>query len=212
MSHGSRLGNRLSLFAGALLALLVPLCPAPSLVELGAVTAIQGELTATATPNYLQALDRTRIMQIQADLRTIATALDRYRADCGAYPAQVSFSSDYGAAPGDARLNHVYGFVSRVQGGPGDLTHPTAYLTSLPTDPYSQPAVGRALPYAYFIDRRTNHFLLWSAGPDNDYDIDPVRDFWSGNNTDSDRLRSQVFDINDPNDTDGDIIHTNRPM
>jgi Tfp pilus assembly protein PilE len=208
MSHG----NRLSLITGALLALLVPLCPAPSLIELGTVTAIQGELTATATPNYIQALDRTRVTQIQTDLRTLATALDRYRADNGSYPAQVSFSSDYGPAPGEARVAHVYGFVARVQGGPGDLTHPTAYLTSLPSDPYSQPAVGRQLPYAYFIDRRTNHYLLWSAGPDNDYDLDPVRDFWSGNNADSDRLRRQMFDINDPNDTDGDIFHTNRPM
>ncbi len=190
-------------------AALVASAPAPSLIELSTVTAIQGELSSSAAPNYMYALDRTRVNTVRSDLQSISQSLERYRMDNGAYPVTVSVSSRVGPAPGDQRFSHVFTFPRTTPGGPGNLTQPRTYMSTMPTDPYSRPA-GRDLPYAYFVDRRTNQWLLWSAGPDNDYDIDPRRDFWSGSHPAANALREREFNPDDPNDTDGDLLLTNR--
>jgi Tfp pilus assembly protein PilE len=202
-------GLRLAAASLLLAPFLAPRCPAPSLIELETVTAIQGELESTAAPNYIQALDRTRINTVKADLQTISHALEQYRVDFGAYPATTRATTAFGPATGDERFHNVFTFANSVPGGPGNLTWPTAYLTSMPTDPYSRGA-GRDMPYAYFIDRRTNTWLLWSPGPDNDYDIDPLRDFDSASGAPPNALQQHVFNPDDPNDTDGDLILTNR--
>jgi type II secretory pathway pseudopilin PulG len=192
-----------------LIAALVPQARAPSLLELEAVTAIQGELTATAAPNYIQALDRTQIVRTEADMRTLANAIEAYRLDQGAFPVTVPVSSPAGPAPADHRFDRVFTFANTVSGGPGNLTYPRPHMTSMPIDTFSR-AAGRDLPYAYFVDRRTNHWLLWSPGPDNDYDIDPIRDFWSVSGPPRDALAQRLFDKTDPEETDGDLYLTNR--
>lgn len=202
---------RLTLTSALWSALLVPRCPAPSLIELETVTAIQGELAAGAASSGLQALDRTRINVVQADLQTLANALEAYRAEYGAYPVTTRMSGRHGPAPDDQRFSHVYTFPNSFPGGPGNLLTPTAYLSSLPRDPYSRGA-GRDLPYAYFVDRATNSWLLWSPGPDNDYDIDPLRDFDTASGAPPGGFRQRIFDTTDPNDTDGDLVLTNRRL
>lgn len=200
---------RLSIISALLGLLLVPLTPAPTLLELEMATAIQGELTSTAMPNYMQALDRTTLRRTETDLRTISTALDRYRVDFGDYPVAVPDSSPAGPAPGDSRFDRVFTFANTNSGGPGNLTYPTPYMTALPADPYSERA-GRSLPYSYFIDRHTGHWILYSPGPDHDYDIDPLRDFWSSANPAPTAISDRTFTEDDPNDIDGDIVLTNR--
>lgn len=194
----------------SLLALaLVPLCPAPSLVELGTVTAIQGELSAGAVESGMFALDRTRLMTAQTELRTIAAQLERYRADNGAYPVATRVSGTYGPATGDDRFSHVFTFARSFPGGPGNLEWPTPYLTP-PIDGFSRRA-GRDLPYAYYIDRSTNSWLLYSPGPDGDYDLDAERDFDQRFGGTRERFRAHIWDTNNPAETDGDLFLTNRP-
>jgi type II secretory pathway pseudopilin PulG len=188
---------------------LVPLLPAPSLVELGTVTAIQGELSAGAAESGMYALDRTRITTAQTEMRTIAAQLERYRADNGAYPVATRMSGTYGPASGDDRFSHVFTFARAFSGGPGNLEHPRPYL-AMPIDSFSQRA-GRDLPYAYYIDRSTNSWLLYSPGPDGDYDIDAERDFDQRFGGARDRFRARIWDTNDPAEDDGDLYLTNRP-
>jgi type II secretory pathway pseudopilin PulG len=193
----------------ALLIAAVPaLAFAPSLLELEAVVAIQGELTATAVPNYVEALDRTKITVAETDMRSIATTLERYRADQGVYPISVPASSPLGPAAGDNAYDRVFTFAQTEDSGPGNLIYPIPYVGSVPQDQYD---AGRKIAYGYFMDNRTGHWLIWSPGPDHDYDIDPLRDFWSGANPSPNALRERLFDKSDPNDRDGDLYMTNRP-
>ncbi|MEM9592929.1 MAG: type II secretion system protein GspG [Acidobacteriota bacterium] len=57
-----------------------------TLLELVIVVMIVGLITVIAVPNLLEALDRSRRSSTQADMRSIATALDRYAADHRGYP------------------------------------------------------------------------------------------------------------------------------
>lgn len=184
------------------------------LIELSTVTAIQGELGASAASSGLAVLDRTRLNVVQSEMRTIANQLEAYRADnAGQFPVCTRVTSQYGWAPGDQRFGHLWSFVNTPPSSPlpGNLQTPTAYMTSMPRDPYSRPA-GRDLPYCYFVDRATGSYLIWSAGPDNDYDVDPIRDFDTASGALPGALRARMYDTNDPNDTDGDLLLTNRSI
>ena len=87
-----------------------------TLIELLIVVAIIAILAAIAVPNLLDAQVRAKVSRAKADMRTIATALEVYRADNNAYP------------PNDGHYN-----IPPVQ-----VTTPIAYLTtSLLIDPFS---------------------------------------------------------------------------
>ena len=57
-----------------------------NLLELVIVVAIISLITAVVVPNVLDALDRSRRSSTQADMRSIANALERYAADHRGYP------------------------------------------------------------------------------------------------------------------------------
>lgn len=57
-----------------------------ALIELVVAVAIIGIVAAIAMPNLLDALDRGRQSSTAADMRTIATALERYAFDHHRYP------------------------------------------------------------------------------------------------------------------------------
>ena len=57
-----------------------------TLIELMIVIAIIIILAAVAIPNYLKMTSRARTAAIQSDLKALATALETYKTDWGAYP------------------------------------------------------------------------------------------------------------------------------
>ena len=57
-----------------------------TLIELLIVVAIIAILAALALPNFREARSRARLSRVRADMRALATALETYRADAGAYP------------------------------------------------------------------------------------------------------------------------------
>jgi len=87
-----------------------------TLIELLIVVAIIAILAAIAIPNFLEAQVRSQVARAQADMRSVATALETFRVDNQRYPR--------------AELNMSLG--RRLT----SLTTPVAYLTSLPADPF----------------------------------------------------------------------------
>lgn len=103
-----------------------------TLIELLIVVAIIAILAAIAVPNFLEAQVRSRVARVNADQRTIATALEAYAVDYNTYPFEgdITGTNNPCARPGvgvicpDAALSLK------------PLTTPIAYLTSIPSDPF----------------------------------------------------------------------------
>jgi type II secretion system protein G len=84
-----------------------------TLIELLIVVAIIAILAAIAVPNFLEAQVRSKVARVNADMRSLVTAIEAYRVDTNKYPPHRDLPSDLQA-----------------------LTTPVAYITSLPEDPF----------------------------------------------------------------------------
>jgi prepilin-type N-terminal cleavage/methylation domain-containing protein len=149
-----------------------------TLIELLVVIGIIAILALIAVPNFLEAHTRARVARVRADLRTVATAMEAYAVDFGAYPFV------------DPRQEHTY--LADIP----MLTTPLAYMTALPLDAFEladrrshRQRYYRYYPMAYWV-----HFYpqiqlkgwLWLAmsnGPNRRIDIDEnnVQDAIDGN-------------------------------
>ena len=90
-----------------------------TLIELLIVVAIIGILAAIAVPNFLNAQTRSKIAKAEADLRTIANALDMYALDNNNYPSDGTYA----------------------YGGHRQLTTPIAYLNGYLYDIFVDKAI-----------------------------------------------------------------------
>ncbi len=97
-----------------------------TLIELLIVVAIIAILAAIAVPNFLEAQTRAKVARVQADQKSIVTALETYNIDRKTYP----HSSNLDAA-GEKTQNRrdINGFLC--------LTTPVAYINSVPIDPFN---------------------------------------------------------------------------
>jgi prepilin-type N-terminal cleavage/methylation domain-containing protein len=111
-----------------------------TLIELLIVVAIIAILAAIAVPNFLEAQTRAKLARSRADMRTVAIALEAYRAESNAYP------------PNDGLYNVL----------PRQITTPVAFVaTGLLVDPFSDkerhPVYGelaRYYTYGKVVSRR----------------------------------------------------------
>ena len=115
-----------------------------TLIELLIVVAIIAILAAIAIPNFLQAQTRAKVSRAEADLRTLALAMEIYYVDHNAFPPTYDVAAnDY--VPNDARLS--------------PLTTPVAYLTSIPLDHFK---LNRHFPTPGYEDvTKYPHFSYW---------------------------------------------------
>jgi Tfp pilus assembly protein PilE len=100
-------------------------------------------------------------------MRSIATAMEAYYVDAGAYPAWTTEPSLWIAFNSSARLPS---FRRSVDGGPMTLTTPTAFMTSFPSDPFRRDGEPDRT-FAYWAPPEGGWILL-SAGPDCVFDLD----------------------------------------
>jgi general secretion pathway protein G len=101
-----------------------------TLIELLIVVAIIAILAAIAVPNFLEAQTRAKVSRCKADMRSITTAIEAYHIDNNRYPGpfeahdQANWTDSLNEPPFHSRIGSV-------------VTTPIAYMTSLPTDPFS---------------------------------------------------------------------------
>lgn len=135
-----------------------------TLIELLIVVAIIGVLAAIAIPNFLSAQTRAKVARAQADLRTLAQAVEIYTTDCNRYPLAADERgypifpyppAGFGPECFETRLSVI-------------LTTPLEYLTILPEDPFASREPDPDNPT--LIEGPGYHFgcmeyALWNDGP-----------------------------------------------
>ncbi|HUT25199.1 MAG TPA: prepilin-type N-terminal cleavage/methylation domain-containing protein [Sumerlaeia bacterium] len=131
-----------------------------TLIELLIVVAIIAILAAIAVPNFLEAQVRSKVSRAKSDMRSLGVALDSYFTDNNSYPKD----HDNAAWNGAYRWTPWSGDRGQEQVGWFYLTTPVAYITSLPSDPFSpeRPGVEGAGDFKF-----SPHYIL-ASGSDND--------------------------------------------
>lgn len=168
-----------------------------TLIELLIVVAIIAILAAIAVPNFLEAQTRSKVSRAQADMRTLATAIEAYRVDNNNYPMGVV---DNVLAPMFNPANVQFTVIAR-------LTTPIAYITTYPEDAFqgdyrSNPILDplglrrqydyrrtrfgqtqsgantlfeSATGYGIGLNQTFDSWLLYSPGPDKEQNINTKR-------------------------------------
>lgn len=136
-----------------------------TLIELLIVVAIIAILAAIAVPNFLEAQTRSKISRAQADMRSLSTSIEAYVVDYNREP-RVDFPPS-GVPQGD--FSSWWGFAGSA------LTTPIAYITSIPTMPFTDETVtafweqlgGNTNQQPYTMVRNTWQASAWPVGVDN---------------------------------------------
>ena len=168
---------------------------------------------------------RALISRIRTDQRAIAIALEAYYVDNDAYPAERSF----------CELNREFRSLEEMRGmalsaiepgraGLSGLTTPIQYMSSLLEDPYStresrlrfyfngklftRSIDKNLLPYAYERLNETS-WILYSAGPDRDYDLRNMEELMDGEfniETAFPRMVDLLYDPTNGTTSNGDLF------
>ncbi len=145
------------------------------------------------------------VFHAQADMRSLATALEAYRVDHEAYPPGMMMR-DLAAQSKELKESRLQGANGRdLQTLSPLLTTPVSYITTIPW----QPEYGKAnfkLPFAYHGNDRA--YILFASGPDNFYDFQPEPDFMETRDADAIREFCMLLTFDPTNGTkcSGDLF------
>ncbi len=119
-----------------------------TLLEVMVVVVILGILAAIVVPNVMGAPDEARAVKAQQDIRTIDSALNRFRTDNFKYPTTNQGLQALMVRPADLPTTAKW-----LAGG---------YLNQLPKDPWGN-------DYLYLMpgEKNPHSFDLWTNGADN---------------------------------------------
>ena len=161
-----------------------------TLIELLIVVAIIAILAAIAVPNFLEAQTRAKVARVQADMRSMHTAIETYRVDYNKVPIRHDDWESEPSSPeyipdADTKIYDPSNPDAAV--GLKMITTPISYMSSVPIDVFNTPiqslldtypgtSVGLdywdELQFEYFRkntamkDRGKLGFVLLSVGPD----------------------------------------------
>ncbi|MBN1516274.1 hypothetical protein JXA32_06865 [Candidatus Sumerlaeota bacterium] len=153
----------------------------------------------------------TYIPACKADMRSLATALEAYRIDCGLYPAWGS--GKQGVHADFSKDDPIYQLPTfRIWTSPDEhsafalLSTPLGYINTYPPDHFA-PKLGAT--YSYYTNG--DFCILIGAAADQDYDIDPMTalDRTTSKTLISelaDRLIEQQYDPTNGTFSDGDLF------
>lgn len=134
-----------------------------SLLLLGVLTTV---VMAILIPSFGRGAERSRVSRARSDQRSIATALEAYRVDQGAYPA-MTLDRTLMVDADHLRRKMPAGrtFRSRGNSQMATLTTPIAYITSYPKTPVK---LTRGLTHRYHTEG--DGWILGWWGNDEDWD------------------------------------------
>jgi hypothetical protein len=151
---------------------------------------------------------RSLVASVKANQRAMSIPIASYWLDHNAYPACViGDGGANGFLPPESPSYQIPTFqVQNAHHGTGrlhTLTTPLSYVTTYFQDPF---APQRGASFAYWTDDSGKGWLVWSAGPDSDYDIDPGVDYRPGVEPfPSDLLINHTYDPTNGTTSGGDI-------
>jgi len=170
----------------------------------GGVVFVVPVLAAIAVPNFLEAQVRSKVARTHSDMRLLATAIEAYMVDANLYVACATGEKSANAHCGADKAS--FGVSSfRIWTTPGErfmqLTTPVAFLTALPTDPFAD---SKGAVFGYWNDREMG-WILFSAGPDQQYEIDPAKDYDATKDNPLPQLFLKTYDPTNGTTSRGDI-------
>lgn len=156
--------------------------------------------------DWNQASTRSPLSRAKVEMRSLSIAIDAYMVDANQYVAATRGDEGINAfLPKGDPGREIFTFRRRQADRPDGqimtLTTPTAFITSYPADPYART---RGTIYGYYNDSDKG-YILFSAGPDGDYDIDPVKDYDALTTSPLPQLLMKTYDPTNGSKSDGDI-------
>jgi prepilin-type N-terminal cleavage/methylation domain-containing protein len=131
-----------------------------TLIELLIVVAIIAILALIAVPNFLEAQTRAKVSRTEADMRSLATAIEAYRVDNNNYPLPTFANSTNGDTDSTFEIDNAQQGVVSMWGNK-NITTPIAYITTLPHDGFS-PDASHWFGYCTINE---SQWILTSLGP-----------------------------------------------
>ena len=116
---------------------------------------------------------RSKVARVKGDERTISLSLETYYIDHNNYPAWSVRKEEnaFGGIPDKkGKLARIPTFLSPQNSMPITLTTPVAYLSVYYADPFA-PIKGATFAYWTPDSKHGTGYILWSAGPDNIYEL-----------------------------------------
>lgn len=134
-------------------------------------------LIGIVLPPFIDSPERSKTARVRGDQRTLTIALETYYLDHNVYPtASLERAQNaFGSSLRDKKnaLRKIPTFRVSPDGKFATLTTPVSYVSSYFADPFT-PVKGATFAYWNPADLPTTHgtgYILWSPGPDGDYDV-----------------------------------------
>jgi prepilin-type N-terminal cleavage/methylation domain-containing protein len=130
-----------------------------TLIELMIVIAIIIILAAIAIPNYLRMTERAKKARISSDMASLATGLEAFKTDWGAYPKTTK-------VPVDVAGNVLYGELTGTSGAVTNVTGHTTITGEQGPVEYIKPATLTSIVDPFILTGGTDsdgHIYYYSA-------------------------------------------------